>query len=465
MNISHAAHVAKTKQVQKTVGKLARSGKQAKMFHGSTNSTRPPIDPDLAIIDVSGLNEILEINTKDGYVITEPNVSLDVLVSATNKLGFTPPMVAEFPGITVGGAAQGGSGESSSHKYGLFSDTCLEYEVILGDGDLIVCSPTKNKDLFQGLGCSFGSLGVLTAVKVKIVPSAKYVKLNYYPTKTHKETVLAVKEHVSKGVEFVDAIQFSKNKGVVVVGEYSDKKAGPVVHFAHAWNEWFYLHVKKQLSRGIYEESTPLVEYLFRYDRGGFWVAKYGFRGTNIQFNRMNRFLLSWMFKTRTLFKLLHSSGYSYRYIAQDICLPQETVNQFLQYNDATTKIYPVWICPLKPTDDKLAPTALNTELVINIGLWGEPKKTAKDFRTLNRDIESKVHKLGGRKVLYAHAYYTPEEYWAIYDKKWYDKLRKKYHAEVLFPDVYRKTLTKPLTIVPSRRRALIGLLKSPYRR
>jgi FAD/FMN-containing dehydrogenase len=464
MEISHLAHIAKAKHIQKTVRKLARSGKQAKMFHGSTNSTRPPIDPDLAIIDVSDLNEILEINIEDGYVIAEPNVPLDELVKATSKFGFVPPVIAEFPRITVGGAAQGGSGESSSHKYGLFSDTCLEYEVILGNGDRVLCSPTKNKDLFQGLACSFGSLGVLTAVKIKIVRSAKYVKLNYYPTKNYKETVAIMKEHINKSAEFVDAIQLSKGKGVVVVGEYSHKKGGQVAHFAHAWNEWFYLHVEERLAQGIYEESTPLIDYLFRYDRGGFWVAKYGFRGTKIQFNRMSRFLLSWMFKTHTLFKLLHSSGYSYRYLAQDICLPQETVNEFLEYNDATTKIYPLWICPLKPTGDKLAPTALDTELVINIGIWGEPQQTDKDFRTLNRDIENKVHKLGGRKVLYAHAYYTPEEYWTIYDKKWYDKLRKKYNAEVLFPDVYRKTLTKPLTTEPSRRRALIGLLKSPYK-
>jgi FAD/FMN-containing dehydrogenase len=464
MKISSLAHAAKTRRIQKTVMELGHSGKQAKMFHGSTNSTRPPIDPDLAIVDVSDLNEILEINVENGYVITEPNVPLDALVQATSKFGFAPPMVAEFPGITVGGAAQGGSGESSSHKYGLFSDTCLEYEVILGSGDKILCSPVENEDLFHGLACAFGSLGVLTAVKIKIVRSAKYVKLNYYPTKDYKETASVVKEHVSKGAEFVDAIQLSKSKGVVVVGEYSHKKSGPVAHFAHAWNEWFYLHVEKRLAQGTYEESVPLADYLFRYDRGGFWVAKYGFRGTKIQFNRMNRFLLSWMFKTRTLFKLLHSSGYSYRYLAQDICLPQETVNEFLEYNNATTKIYPLWICPLKPTDSKLAPTALDTKLVINIGIWGEPQETDKDFRTLNRDIEKKVQKLKGRKVLYAHAYYTPEEYWAIYDKKWYDKLRKKYHAEVVFPDVYLKTLTKPLTIKPSRRRALIGLLKSPYR-
>lgn len=462
MNISDSTHVAKVKRIQKTILELAGSGKQAKMFHGSTNSTRQPVTPNLAIIDVSDFDEILEINKEEQYVIVEPNVPLDKLVKITQQAGLVPPMVAEFPGITVGGAVQGGSGESSSHKYGLFSDTCLEYEVLLGNGKKLICSSLENKDLFEGLACAFGSLGVLTALKVKLVPATKYVTLKYDVTNGYEQTIAKIQEYVKKGSEFVDAIQFSKKSGVVIVGEYSNKKVGPVAHFTRGTDEWFYLHVEKKIKEGLYEETVPLTDYLFRYDRGGFWVAKYGFEGTLVKFNRLNRLLFSWVFKTRVLFKLLHASGYSYRYLAQDICLPQETVVDFLRYNDQTTNVYPLWICPLKPTFARLAPTALDSELAINIGIWGETK-LKKEFRDINRDIEKKVYQLKGRKVLYAHAYYEADEYWDIYDKKWYEKLRDKYHATPLFPDVYQKTLTKPLKFKPSRWRGLRGLIRSPY--
>lgn len=30
--------------------------------------------------------------------------------------------------------------ESSSHKYGLFHETCIRYELIAANGDVIVCS-------------------------------------------------------------------------------------------------------------------------------------------------------------------------------------------------------------------------------------------------------------------------------------------------------------------------------------
>lgn len=41
--------------------------------------------------------------------------------------------------------------------------------------------------------------------------------------------------------------------------------------------------------------------------------------------------------------------------------------------------------------------------------------------------------------MLYAHAYYTEEEFWQVYDKGWYEKLREKYYANEIFPTVWQK--------------------------
>ncbi|KAF3343436.1 Cytochrome b-245 heavy chain [Verticillium dahliae VDG2] len=59
-------------------------------------------------------------------------------------------------------------------------------------------------------------------------------------------------------------------------------------------------------------------------------------------------------------------------------------------------------------------------------------------FVRTNRDLEAKVRALGGRKVLYSHAYYDEDDFWAIYGRAWYDELRLKYHATTL-PTVYDK--------------------------
>jgi hypothetical protein len=96
----------------------------------------------------------------------------------------------------------------------------------------------------------------------------------------------------------------------------------------------------------------------------------------------------------------------------------------------------------MKPTNkpEKLSPHYNKTKLMINVGFYGRSKKFAKNYLESNRNAEQMLKKLNGRKMLYAHQYYTEEEFWNIYDKKWYDKLRKKYGADKILSDVYERT-------------------------
>lgn len=344
--MTNTSHEAKVDAVARQVRAFYERKQQAKIYHGATNSTRP-ISSASNYVDVSGLTEVVAVNTEEQYALVEPNVPLDKLIDATTKHGLIPPVVAEFPGITVGGAVQGGSGESSSFKQGTFHDTCLEYEIVLGDGSRITASRTEHADLFWGMSCAYGSLGVLTLIRIRLIPAAKYVKLRYYRTTGHADAVNKLKMQCKSDADFVDGILFSPDKGVIVVGTYTNEAQAPKkARFTRAIDEWFYLHVERLIDRhDSYEEVVPLKDYLFRYDRGGFWVAKYGFK--HVPFNRLTRLSLASLFKTRTLFKLVHGSNYAYLVFAQDICLPEDSVVSFLEYADEALSVYPLWLCPL----------------------------------------------------------------------------------------------------------------------
>lgn len=74
------------------------------IYHGSKNCTRQVSFDRSGIVDTSNLNHVLEINSKSMVVIAEPNVPMYLLVQTTLKHGLIPPVVPEFPGITVGAA-------------------------------------------------------------------------------------------------------------------------------------------------------------------------------------------------------------------------------------------------------------------------------------------------------------------------------------------------------------------------
>lgn len=420
--------------------------KKVRIYHGSTNSTRTQKFQKDAVIDTTELNHIISVNFEEKYAIVEPNVPMDKLVQETLKFGLVPPVVMEFPGITVGGGIQGGAGESSSFKFGGFHHTCLEYEIILGNGDIAVASKQKNADLYWGTACSYGSLGVITKAKLQLIPAKKFVKLTYYRIKSFPESITLLKNKTAEKVDFIDGILFSKTSGVIMIGEFSDKENLPIVKFSKAYNDWFYAHAEKIAKKyEIWKEIIPLKDYLFRYNRGAFWVGRYAFQKLKLPFNKFTRFLMNPLMNTRTLYRFLQAINISQRQIVQDLCLPKETTLKFLEFIDKTTHIYPLWLLPGKLGNkyDKLSPGHLKTDMTIDVGVWGKTAGDYSDVIKINRDIEKTLDKLGGRKVLYAHQYYPENDFWRIYDKKWYDNLRLTYKANYTFPNVYEKTHVK----------------------
>jgi len=109
-----------------------------RIFHGSTNSTRPSNSD--RKVDISALRNILKVDTITQSALVEPNVPMDRLIEATLAHGLMPPVVMEFPGITAGGGFSGSAGESSSFKYGYFDQTVNWVEIVLGSGEIVRAS-------------------------------------------------------------------------------------------------------------------------------------------------------------------------------------------------------------------------------------------------------------------------------------------------------------------------------------
>jgi FAD/FMN-containing dehydrogenase len=62
------------------------------------------------MVDTSAMTHVLKVDTKRKVALVEPNVPMDRLVEETLKYGLIPPVVMEFPGITVGGGFAGTAG-------------------------------------------------------------------------------------------------------------------------------------------------------------------------------------------------------------------------------------------------------------------------------------------------------------------------------------------------------------------
>lgn len=251
--------------------------------------------------------------------------------------------------------------------------------------------------------------------------------------------------------DYLDGIMYSHDSGVICTGKLTnDVNEGVEVRgFTCSTDPWFYLHAKKLIKNKEtpVTEAIPIVDYLFRYDRGGFWCAIFAFRYFLTPFNRITRWALDKFMHTRIMYHAFHKSGFSSHYVVQDVTVPYPNTGELFQYLDDNFGHYPVWLCPIKTNGKSIDPVqnqmTMKTnrptpEHMVNFGVWGLGSKNRREFADWNRAFEQKVYKLGGEKCLYAHTYYTKEEFDEIYDGETYDALREKYHATHL-PSVYEK--------------------------
>ena len=78
--------------------------------------------------------------------------------------------------------------------------------------------------------------------------------------------------------------------------------------------------------------------------------------------------------------------------------------------------------------------------LYIKLGFWDTVRSSKLAAAgACNRRIECMTRELGGIKSLYSDAYYTEDEFWALYNGREYAALKQRYDPYARFPDLYEK--------------------------
>jgi Delta24-sterol reductase len=405
-------------------------------------------------LDMSNLKKVLELNLEEKWILVEPRITFRELCQFTEPYNLIPPVVPEFTSITVGGAIMGAALESSSHRFGQVNDCCLEYECLLGNGELITASETKNKDLFYACAGSYGTLALLTAIKMRLIDSKKWVRLTYHRFGEVKKAVeMLTRPHQS---DFVEGIVFDRSHSVVITGDMAPHPKRDIIRQNHAWSCWY---VSQVCQTNKTEEYMPIKEYLFRLDRGAFWIGSYAhsfrailqllfhLRIPKIKKHGFNpnlffRLLFGWAFSSKKLYQFWHRVSNALAetlFFIHDFYAPFSQANTVLESFMEETAIFPIWLCPIKGTDTPqfLSPHFGGSNF-LNIGLYGVPQNNL-SIPQLSAWAERVILSFGGRKMLYSFTYYDHETFSKVYFETLYKTIRKKFSADRAFPSLYNK--------------------------
>jgi glycolate oxidase len=147
-------------------------------------------DEGALVLDLSGMNRILELSADDQLTVVEPGVITAELDRAAGAHGLRyAPDPASAALSTIGGNIATNAGGLRCAKYGVTRDSVLGLEAVLADGTVIGTGRRTVKgvtgyDLTALLTGSEGTLAVITAATLRLrpVPVATATLAAYFPS-------------------------------------------------------------------------------------------------------------------------------------------------------------------------------------------------------------------------------------------------------------------------------------------
>jgi FAD/FMN-containing dehydrogenase len=130
--------------------------------------------------------------------------------------------------------------------------------------------------------------------------------------------------------------------------------------------------------------------------------------------------------------------------VIQDIEVTIERCADFVGWFLENVPIHPIWLCPIRLRDTEGWPLypLRPGQTYVNVGFWSTVPVGATEGEA-NRMIERRVSELDGHKSLYSDAFYTREEFDALYGGEEYRAVKRRYDPDSRLLDLYAKAVQR----------------------
>jgi FAD/FMN-containing dehydrogenase len=394
-------------------------------------------------LDLSGFDHVLRLDGPSRMLEAEGLATFEAIVDHTLPHGLVPLITPELKHITIGGATVGIGIESNCFRHGFVHDGMIEAEVVLADGRIVTCTAAnEHADLFRALPNSYGTLGYILRVKVRLMPAAPYVHLRtsaFRDLDAYLEAMRAATELTGTD-DFVEGLIYGPDRQFLTVCRFTDTV--PRIDDILRRNV-FYKLVSRESD--VYLTTR---DYLFRYDPEWFWNLPETPAYEMFRRYAPERFRNSGFYKRYTVFKegLLaalpweHDDGLEP--LIQDWEVPWEQAAALTRFAMAEVDLAgKPWI--VTPIRTRAAPTLYPVRpdaLYYNFGCYCQVRKQpGKGDYSYTKRIDRKCFDLGGIKMLYSSTFLTGPEFDRIYNGAAYALLKKKYDPGGAFKTLYQK--------------------------
>ena len=458
-----AEHIAAVQRLRRDYRALP-TGAPVRLAKPTSNLFRFREPSSAPALDVSDFSGVISIDPVERLADVGAMTTYEELVAATLPHGLIPMVVPQLRTITLGGAVTGLGIESSSFRNGLPHEAVQEMEILTGSGKVVTATrDNEHRDLFHGFPNSYGTLGYSLRLRIELEPAAPFVHLRHLRFHDASEAmdalarICADASHEGRPVDFVDGVAFGPDELYLTVARFTDQAPWTS---DYTGNDVYYRSIQRYAGPGPGDYLTTH-DYLWRWDTDWFWCSR-AFGTQNplvrplwpraLKRSDVYRGLVAWDRRTDFSRLLAHYRGRPQQEpLIQDIEVGIERGAEFLDFFHTEVGMAPLWMCPLRlreprrpalGADEHVWPLypLENDRLYVNFGFWGLVDMVPGQRRAHhNRLVEEEVTRLGGHKSLYSDAFYTEDEFWALYNGTAYDDLKETYDPQGRLLDLYAK--------------------------
>lgn len=147
------------------------------------------------LIVTAQMNEVLiDADAQSAWV--QAGAECGMVLEKAQAVGLAP-LLGSSPNVGVTGYTLGGGMGWLARKYGLATDSVIQFEVVTADGEVRWVSRREHQDLFWGLRGGGGSLAIITSMEIKLYPVTEVYGGNLiYPVSMANEVIHFYREWI-----------------------------------------------------------------------------------------------------------------------------------------------------------------------------------------------------------------------------------------------------------------------------
>lgn len=215
---------------------LVPQGGNTSMVGGAT----PPADGTAALLSLRRMNRIRRLDAEAGIVVAEAGVVLDDLQAAAAAAGRRFPLsLASRGSATIGGLVSTNAGGTQVLRFGTMRSLTLGVEAVLASGEVhdglsALKKDNRGYDLDQLLIGAEGTLGVLTAATLSLVPAIGARAVGWAGVDT-PTAAMALLHRFQRASEAVESFEILPQESLAAVLAHVPQTRAPLAG-EHPWH-------------------------------------------------------------------------------------------------------------------------------------------------------------------------------------------------------------------------------------